>query len=126
MEGATVTINEGDISVNASDDGINAAGGSSGEEEQEGQFGADSFGEPGGGQPGGGGDSTKFIEINGGTTYVNADGDGIDSNGDVRMTAGTLIVNGPTDDGNGALDYDGTFTMDGGIFLLQAVVLGWQ
>lgn len=111
LEGATVTINDGDISVKASDDGINAAGGSSGEDGQEGQFGADSFGEPGSG-----GDSTKFIEINGGTTYVNSDGDGIDSNGDVRMTAGTLIVNGPTDSGNGALDYDGTFTIDGGIF----------
>lgn len=109
LEGATVTINEGDIIVNASDDGINAAGGSSGEASEEGQFGADSFG-----QPGGGGDSTKFIEINGGTTYVNADGDGIDSNGDVRITNGTLIVNGPTDNGNAALDYDGTFTMDGG------------
>lgn len=116
LEGATVTINDGDISVKASDDGINAAGGSSGEEEKKGQFGADSFGEPGGGQPGDGGDSTKFIEINGGTIYVNADGDGIDSNGDVRMTAGTLLVNGPTDNGNGALDYDGTFTIDGGIF----------
>ncbi|MGX7201169.1 hypothetical protein BCR22_01070 [Enterococcus plantarum] len=111
LEGATVTINDGDISVKASDDGINAAGGSSGEDGQEGQFGADSFGEPGSG-----GDSTKFIEINGGATYVNSDGDGIDSNGDVRMTAGTLIVNGPTDSGNGALDYDGTFTIDGGIF----------
>lgn len=111
LEGATVTINDGDISVKASDDGINAAGGSSGEDGQEGQFGADSIGEPGSG-----GDSTKFIEINGGTTYVNSDGDGIDSNGDVRMTAGTLIVNGPTDSGNGALDYDGTFTIDGGIF----------
>ncbi|MBO0441296.1 carbohydrate-binding domain-containing protein [Candidatus Enterococcus ikei] len=117
LEGATVTINDGDISVYATDDGINAAGGSSGESEHEGQFGADSFGEPGGGQPGGGGDSTKFIEINGGTTYVNADGDGIDSNGDIRMAAGTLIVNGPTDDGNAALDYDGTFTISGGIFV---------
>ncbi|MGM0217133.1 carbohydrate-binding domain-containing protein [Enterococcus sp. AZ126] len=111
LEGATVTINDGDISVKASDDGINAAGGSQGEDEQGGQFGTDSFSEPDDG-----GDTTKFIEINGGTTYVNANGDGIDSNGDIRMTAGTLIVNGPTDDGNGALDYDGTFTMDGGVF----------
>lgn len=116
LEGATVTINDGDISVKASDDGINAAGGSSGEEGQEGQFGADSFGESGTGQPGDVADSTKFIEINGGTTYVNADGDGIDSNGDIRMTAGTLIVNGPTDNGNAALDYDGTFTIEGGVF----------
>ncbi|MGX7411895.1 carbohydrate-binding domain-containing protein [Enterococcus caccae] len=116
LEGATVTINNGDISVTASDDGINAAGGSSGETDTGGQFGADSFDEPNG-QPGIGGDNTKFIEINGGTTYVNTDGDGIDSNGDVRMTDGTLIVNGPTDNGNAALDYDGTFTMNGGVFV---------
>ncbi|MGX7243399.1 carbohydrate-binding domain-containing protein [Enterococcus quebecensis] len=117
LEGSTVTINDGDISVQSTDDGINAANGSSGESGQDGQFGADSFGGPNeGGKPGAGGDSTKFIEIHGGTVYVNADGDGIDSNGDVRMTAGTLIVNGPTDNGNGALDYDGTFSMEGGVF----------
>ncbi|WP_086330325.1 carbohydrate-binding domain-containing protein [Enterococcus sp. 4G2_DIV0659] len=108
LEGATVTINEGNISVIASDDGINAAGGSD-QSEESGNFGPDSFG-----APGGGGDSSKFIEINGGTIYVNADGDGIDSNGDVRIKAGTLVVNGPTDNGNAALDYDGTFTLDGG------------
>lgn len=112
LEGATVTINDGDISVLSTDDGINAAGGSSEETSQEGQFGADSFSEPNAG-----GDSSKFIEINGGTVYVDAAGDGLDSNGDIRMTNGTVIVNGPTDDGNGALDYDGTFTMDGGIFV---------
>jgi hypothetical protein len=111
LEGATVTIKDGDISVKASDDGINAAGGSTDEAAQEGPFGADSFGEPGGG-----GDSTKFIEISGGTVFVDADGDGIDSNGDVRMTGGTLLVNGPLDGGNAALDYDGTFTIEGGTF----------
>ncbi|GGC81651.1 carbohydrate-binding domain-containing protein [Enterococcus wangshanyuanii] len=112
LEGATVTIKDGEISVKASDDGINAAGGSTNDREQEGAFGADSFGEPGGG-----GDSTKFIEISGGTVFVDADGDGIDSNGDVRMTGGTLIVNGPLDNGNASLDYDGTFTIDGGTFV---------
>lgn len=112
LEGSTVTINDGDISVLSTDDGINAAGGSSEETSQEGQFGADSFSDPNAG-----GDSSKFIEINGGTIYVDAAGDGLDSNGDIRMTAGTVVVNGPTDDGNGALDYDGTFTMDGGMFV---------
>jgi len=33
------------------------------------------------------------------------------------MTGGTLLVNGPTNNGNGALDYDGTFTMNGGYLL---------
>lgn len=112
LEGATVTINNGDISVLSTDDGVNAAGGNSETETENGQFGADTFSEPNAG-----GDSSKYIEINGGTIYVDAAGDGLDSNGDIRMTAGTVVVNGPTDDGNGALDYDGTFTMDGGTFV---------
>ncbi|MTD38861.1 carbohydrate-binding domain-containing protein [Erwinia sp. CPCC 100877] len=109
LEGATVTIKDGTIAVKAADDGINAAGGSDGAA-TEGAFGADAFGEPGG-------DSTKFIEIASGTTYVAAEGDGVDSNGDIRMTGGTLVVNGPVSEGNGALDYDGAFTIDGGVFV---------
>jgi hypothetical protein len=111
LEGATVTIKNGTIAVKASDDGINAAGGSD-DGSTEGAFGPDAFG-----NPGSGGDSTKFIEITGGTIYVDAAGDGIDSNGDVRMTDGSLVVNGSVDNGNGALDYDGTFTLDGGLFI---------
>ena len=33
------------------------------------------------------------------------------------MSAGTLIVHGPTGNMNGALDYDGTFTMTGGLLI---------
>ena len=48
---------------------------------------------------------------------VNANGDGIDSNGSIYMKGGTAIVNGPTNDGNGSLDYDGTFEATGGILI---------
>ena len=49
-----------------------------------------------------------------------ASGDGIDSNGNIVMTGGTLLVFGPTDNGNGAIDYgDGncSMTISGGTLL---------
>jgi hypothetical protein len=33
------------------------------------------------------------------------------------MTAGTVTVNGPTNDGNGAIDYNGTFDITGGVLI---------
>ena len=49
--------------------------------------------------------------------FINADGDGIDSNGDITMSAGTVVVNGPTNNGNGSLDYAGAFNLTGGSLL---------
>ncbi|MDF2721598.1 MAG: carbohydrate-binding protein, partial [Paenibacillus sp.] len=63
--------------------------------------------------------SQGVLTISGGTIYADAEGDGLDSNGSIVMTGGTAIVNGPTKDGNGALDYDGTFKQSGG-FLVAA------
>jgi hypothetical protein len=36
--------------------------------------------------------------------YVNAQGDGLDSNGNLTISGGETIVDGPSNDGNGALD----------------------
>ena len=36
------------------------------------------------------------------------------ANGNVTMSGGIVIVNGPTQGGNGALDYNGTFEITGG------------
>ena len=33
-------------------------------------------------------------------TYVNAEGDGLDTNGDILMTGGDVTVHGPTNGGN--------------------------
>lgn len=52
--------------------------------------------------------SMNFYENS--TVYVNASGDGIDSNGDITLDGGNLIVVGPTSNGDGSLDFDGTFT----------------
>ena len=46
---------------------------------------------------------------------VNAQGDGIDSNGTLTVSGGEIYVSGPTNSANGALDFDGTGTVTGGI-----------
>lgn len=109
LEGADVTLSGGEISVTASDDGINGAGGDDATSTDEGVFGAsgrfgrDRFAS-----------STGTILITGGVISVTASGDGVDVNGDLEMTGGELYVNGPQSSGNGALDYDGSFTLTGG------------
>ena len=106
LEGLTVTVNDGTISINASDDGINAAGGndSSG---FGGFFGGDNFSA----------DSDANIYINGGIINIDADGDGIDSNGNLYITGGEVYVSGPESNADGALDYDGESSITGGILI---------
>jgi hypothetical protein len=58
-----------------------------------------------------------YLYINGGYVYVNAAGDGIDVNGSITMTAGTVLVNGPTENNNAAFDYDGACIVNGGFLV---------
>ena len=69
-----------------------------------------------GGQPGAGMEQStgEQIVISGGTVKVNAAGDGIDSNGDLRINGGTVLVFGPSDGANGTFDYAGSFSINGG------------
>lgn len=151
IEGQTITMYGGDVSIVASDDGLNAA--SSDDEETattatdaetattdtktsttdiettllstaDGEMGSapagmgeapDEMGE----MPADMGgmdenDEDCLITIAGGTLTIDADGDGIDSNGSIVITGGTVYVEGPTSDGDGALDYNGTATISGG------------
>lgn len=106
IEGLSIDITNGEISVVASDDGMNAAGGN------------DSSGLEG---PGSGGDqfaSTEgaYIHIAGGVLHVNASGDGMDSNGDIAVSGGETYLTGPTNSGNGTLDYSGSAVVTGGVF----------
>ena len=127
IEGATITINGGDIHTVSSDDGINVAGGTDNDTTMFGVSASmtsfpendDHFTRPT--NPGFPGRPDNFIDsgdyhlyINDGTIVINADGDGIDSNGTIEMNGGLVIVNGPTNNGNGALDYDQSFAMNGG------------
>lgn len=54
------------------------------------------------------------MSINGGYIVVDAEGDGLDANGSINMSGGVVIINGPTQSGNGALDYDIAFQITGG------------
>lgn len=108
LESAEITINKGTVHVASSDDGINVAGGND-QSSVKGRPGQNTFSSG----------SNLYLYLNGGYIYVDAVGDGIDVNGSITMTGGTVLVNGPTSDGNGALDYDGTFKVTGG-FLVAA------
>ena len=84
IEGKSITVSGGDITVFSSDDGFNVNG------------------------------DSGTLTITGGEIYINASGDGLDSNGSIQMTGGTVTVDGPTNNGNGAIDYNASFTISGG------------
>ena len=96
LEGLVVDIQGGDITVNASDDGLNASDGS-GSDKAPGQA-----------------TEGAEIRISRGVLTVKAGGDGIDSNGDLIISGGTVVVDGPSDGGNAPIDYDGKGVISGG------------
>ena len=71
---------------------------------------------PGGMPPGGQEESDPSLQIilEGGTLTIDAEGDGIDSNGTVSISGGSLVVNGSVQGGNGPLDAAGDITITGG------------
>lgn len=170
IEGTVIIIEDGTVDINAADDGMNAARGSSDETTEDGTATEGSATAPNvqsptdestttaadtkatkttensseapskdgnvapdnangqrqnpgnfGGGFGGGMDEVDtncYILIVGGTTTIDASGDGIDSNGNLYITGGTLYLNGPTSNGDGALDYNGTANISGGTVLV--------
>ncbi len=88
LEASYIKINGGNINIASSDDGINASNKSGG--------------------------NTASITISDGKIYINAQGDGIDSNGQVFITGGTLFVEGPLSGGDSAFDYETGGYVSGG------------
>ena len=97
LEANIIEISGGDISVTASDDGINAQN----------SDGSTRIGVSGDGS----------LTISGGKIYVNSGGDGLDSNGKIAISGGEIYVDGPVNDGNGAIDCDGEISITGGTLI---------
>ncbi len=58
------------------------------------------------------------INIDGGSIAVNCTkGDGLDSNGDITINSGTVIVHGPQSQPEVGFDVNGTFRINGGFFV---------
>lgn len=104
IEATNIYIVGGTIDVTASDDGLNAAGGND----------SSAIGRPG---MGGFSGASGSINFTGGILTMDASGDGVDSNGTVVFDGGKVIVYGPTNSGNGTLDYQTSWTQKGGSFV---------
>ena len=117
MESPDMNFEGGITSVITTDDGWNAAGGTSTTTGNNG-------GNTGRGGPGGfgGGGSTGNLKVSGGYHYVyvgTGDTDGIDSNGGISITGGVIIVECRMNGGMGGMvDSDGTTTISGNAKLL--------
>ncbi len=105
LEGQTIDINGGQCVLKSSDDGFNASGGN--DSSGFGGFGGDMFASS----------DDVCITITGGTIYIDAGGDGIDSNGNLVVTGGEIYVAGPKSSGDGALDYNGEAKITGGTII---------
>ncbi|MCR4617573.1 MAG: carbohydrate-binding domain-containing protein [Lachnospiraceae bacterium] len=92
IEGTVVNLFGGSGTVNASDDGVNAAN-SDGTYSSEMEF---------------------SINITGGTWNINCNGDGLDSNGNINITGGYTVVKSGTTGGEAGLDFVGScYVADG-------------
>ena len=106
MEANQVLIEGGMMDITAEDDGINANGG---EDKQKKNPSKDVV------------EDMPNLTIRGGTIYIDAEGDGIDSNGNLFIEGGELVIDGPTEDDDGPLDFgkenEGICTIKGGTVL---------
>ena len=132
IEGKVVDIVSGDIDIKSSDDGINATDSSlktdnlpadvqekikNRPERPEGEAVPEGEMQRPEGMPHGAGfenqEGTEII-IRGGDLYIDASGDGIDSNGNLTVSGGKVVIEGSGGRGDGAIDYNGTGLVTGG------------
>jgi len=106
IEAQTVDINGGIIYIYTADDGINAAGGNDGSSFH-GLGSEETFSS----------EVEAYILIAGGELYIDAQGDGVDANGNLYVTGGITYISGITDEKDGALDYNNEGIITGGTFV---------
>jgi trimeric autotransporter adhesin len=95
VEAPSIVFNNGNVSIASSDDCINGTIGN-GSEANDG----------------------SLITFAGGSVKLNTSGgDGIDGNGNVVMTGGTVIVEGPPSSPEVAIDVNGAFNISGGLLI---------
>ena len=87
MEAGEIYISGGNIDISSEDDGINIA------------------------------NTDSILEISGGYTHIAANGDGIDSNGQISILGGVTLISGPEKPGNGSFDYATRATVSGGVLI---------
>ncbi|WP_303869781.1 carbohydrate-binding domain-containing protein [Acetobacterium wieringae] len=106
IEGTVIIVEGGTVDITAEDDGFNGSNAMTSANDTGGRGGAMEN------------DANVYVSIAGGTIHVNASGDGLDSNGNLYISGGTIYVSGPTSNGDGALDYNGTADVSGGTVVI--------
>ncbi len=105
IEAQEVIVNDGELNITASDDGINAAVAERSDETAEAAVAANAS-------------EDCLIQINGGMVTVDAGGDGLDSNGYVEVNGGVVLASGSAGGGDSALDYEYGAKITGGAVIL--------
>lgn len=99
IEAPEINVSNSTVEINASDDGFNATSGNGGES-----------------------NDGSLLKITSGTIIINVSGgDGLDSNGDIEISGGTIIVHGPKSSPEVGLDYNGTCKMTGGFLVVSGI-----
>ncbi|MBN2170255.1 MAG: carbohydrate-binding domain-containing protein [Candidatus Krumholzibacteriota bacterium] len=99
IESPNLFINGGEIHLTSHDDGLNATQGDDVEY-----------------------NDGSVLTINGGYVHLNAPaGDGMDSNGNLTINGGTVIVHGPPNQPEVGLDVNGTFLVNGGFLVVAQI-----
>lgn len=112
IEGRSINISGGRVDITSSDDGLNATDKRGTTDNDTGVNNKDFRGGMMNDTQ-----SDANINISGGIININAEGDGIDSNGYITVSGGEIYVAGPSNGGNGALDYGIDAVVSGGIIV---------